>query len=55
MTVHGTHTADPQKVLSTWRHPGPIYLARTHPKGPIQLASDSGGRGGYLHDGTRSE
>jgi hypothetical protein len=40
MTVHGTPTADPQAVLTTWRHPGPIYLARTPQKGPIYLAGD---------------
>ena len=43
MTVHGTPTADPQAVPSTWRHPGPIYLAKNPPKGPIQLAGDNPG------------
>ena len=41
MTVHGTPTADPQAVLTTWRHPGPIYLATNPPKGPIYLAGDN--------------
>ena len=29
------HRGPPNLVLSNWRPDGPIYLARTHPKGPI--------------------
>jgi hypothetical protein len=50
MTVHDTPTADPQAVLTTWRHPGPNYLAKTHPKGPNYLASDT--RNDYMDWGT---